>query len=358
MMLAYFLHKSNLRDSSIAIIDNNFGARQDKAWSYWLDHSTPFDNLTRKVWHNIHVYGSHFARSLPLERYHFAELTSQALYTFIAKELAGASIEYVNAHVHKIVNTHNHATVLTDIGDFTGSWVFDSTFDWQVFQKSRLLNLHGLGWMVTSRLPSFDASSLIFFDFRLPYRQPVFFYVMPYSTTYASITCTFIDPAARSAPLVVYQGLLKEYVESVLKIHHYTKTEDIINAIPLSDYSYPRRLGKHTMAIGTKGGRVKATTSFGYTRIMADSQAIVKSLIETGQPFYPEASSLASRILDALTVKAIQKNPACIEQLFTQLFQQNDADEILGFLSEANSLSQNIKILRYVDPRPFLSGLF
>ncbi len=84
------------------------------------------------------------------------------------------------------------------------------------------------------------------------------------------------------------------------------------------------------MNIGTRGGRMKASTGYAFLRIQHDPAAIVRSLELHGHPFAPT---------------------------FTDLFKNNPIQRIFRFLDETGDLLDNVKLMLSLDPRPFVTTM-
>src|SRR5690606_2249554 len=55
--------------------------------------------------------------------------------------------------------------------------------------------------------------------------------------------------------------------------------------LPLSDQPWLRRVGASVLRIGIAGGRLKPSSGYAFTRILADNQAIIASLRTHDHPF-------------------------------------------------------------------------
>jgi lycopene beta-cyclase len=262
-------------------------------------------------------------------------------------------VDFIEEYITDIQNGKNCAVVTTSENELSAKWVFDSTFHWNILNNSKSLYMCGEVWKINTDKPYFNPDTMTFFDFRGPSTGP-FFYVMPYSETEASITVTQIDSVIPTLQPEYFNKALKTYIEKTLGIAKYNKLGSTVNVIPLTDYQFPRRTGSNIMTIGAKGGRVKALTGYGYTRILEDSEKIVDSLVASGQPFYDESRSPFYRMMDVFSIRAMKRKPSCIEHVFTELIAKNNGDDVLGFLDESNSLGKNIEILKKVNPLLFV----
>ena len=106
-------------------------------------------------------------------------------------------------------------------------------------------------------------------------------------------------------PRVSYAHALNDYLQNRLKVGHFRVVDEEFGVIPMTDLPFPRRLGRRIMAIGTRGGRVKPSTGYAFSRIQRDSQAIVRSLLATGNPYHIPSDSLRHRFYDILMLEVM-----------------------------------------------------
>jgi lycopene beta-cyclase len=116
----------------------------------------------------------------------------------------------------------------------------------------------------------------------------------------------------------------------------------------------PRRLGKRVMAIGIHGGRLKPSTGFAFTRVQADSAAIVASLQTHRHPFdLPEESPLF-RLLDSIMLRVMAEHPAQIEPAFAAMFARNPVERIFRFLDEETRPAEVVELIATLPRKVFI----
>ncbi len=106
--------------------------------------------------------------------------------------------------------------------------------------------------------------------------------------------------------------------------------------------------------IGNRGGLLKASTGYAYARIQRDSAAIARSLVRDGHPFDRPKTRARHRFLDATLLELIRTDPRAVEVAFAELFSRNPADLVLRFLDEDTTVTEEVRLLRTLPPRPFL----
>jgi lycopene beta-cyclase len=128
--------------------------------------------------------------------------------------------------------------------------------------------------------------------------------------------------------------------------------------IPITDRRFTRQLGRRVMSIGVKAGRIKPTTGYAFSRIQADSTAIVDSLLRTGEPFDVPADPYRYRLCDSILLEIMEQCGRMILPIFEAMFGRNSIGRILRFLDEATSPLEHLAIIPTLPPLPFLRALF
>jgi lycopene beta-cyclase len=127
---------------------------------------------------------------------------------------------------------------------------------------------------------------------------------------------------------------LKNYIESTLGVTGYRVVNQEQGVNPMTDSPFPRRRGRHVMVIGIAGGMLKPSTGFAFARIQRDSAAIVRSLVEHGQPFNVSRTDWVYRLFDPLMLWAMARKGEQVGSLLGMLFRVGRTHRILSFLDE------------------------
>ena len=212
---------------------------------------------------------------------------------------------------------------------------------------------HFLGWEVETAAPRFDPTTVTLFDFRTPQKNEMrFMYLLPFSPTRALVEFTLFSASLLED--AEYSGALEEYLSGVLELGDYRVVGREKGVIPMTDQPFPRRIGAQTLTIGTKGGRVKASTGYAFRRVQTDVQAIVSSLERHGHPFAVPASPPGFATLDTMLLQIMYRRGALSETVFTRLFSRNPIQRLLRFLDEETSLTETVAIMATVPWGPFI----
>lgn len=116
----------------------------------------------------------------------------------------------------------------------------------------------------------------------------------------------------------------------------------------MTDHPQRRRAGHRVMNIGTRGGRVKASSGYAFSRIQRDTHAIITSLQAHGHPFGVPTTPRRYRALDATMLQILERHGERGSQIFVNLFEKNPIERIFRFLDEEGGLWENLQLMATV----------
>jgi lycopene beta-cyclase len=352
--LAYHLVQSD-PDCSVLVIDKDSKERNDRTFCFWTNRPTPFDDLVCRSWGQLQFKSEWFDGTMDLHDYSYKMIRGIDFCRFTESELEKrGNVEFVTGHLDGIEEDAEGVCVAVGAQIHRGRWAFDSRFHLSRFRpdpsRHHYLQQHFAGWVIDTPRPAFDPRIATLFDFRTELKDGFrFFYVLPFSEHQALIEYVSLNGDN-------HERALETYVETVLSIQDYRVLAREGGVNPLTDYAFPRRLGRHTMAIGTLGGRVKPTSGYAFMRIQQDSAAIVRSLLGTGSPFYIPSDSSYYRLCDSLMLQLMYRRGAEVVPLFADLFKKNPVRRVLRFLDETASPGENLALMASLPPGPFLQA--
>lgn len=357
LSLAHHMLQSSLRGSSMLLIDRADKTRNDRTWCFWSDQPTLFDQIVSHTWKRLEFIGDHFQKQFDLQNYSYKMIRGIDLYTFAHECLSAASnVEFLHGEVERIDERANGASVFVNGERIAARWVFDSRFSLAHLRlepkRFHTLCQYFRGWFIETPRNSFNLGCATFMDFRAQQKDEMrFFYLLPLSPTRALVEFVTQSPAA-------FDRELRAYLETVLGIRNYRILEREGGVNPMTDFRFARQASAHVTNIGIRGGRIKPTSGYAFTRIQRDSAAIVKSLERFGVPFHVPADSGYYRLCDTLMLDIMQHRGEQIRPLFTTLFKNNPIERILHFLDEAATLAENLKLIASLPPKLFFQALF
>jgi len=110
------------------------------------------------------------------------------------------------------------------------------------------------------------------------------------------------------------------------------------------------------MNIGSKGGRVKASTSFSFMRIQRNSEKIAASLAQHGIPFKIPIPARRYKLFDTMLLHILHHHPRTAAKVFSCLFKHNPIDRIFRFLDKNGSLTENLALMLSAPSLPCIKA--
>jgi lycopene beta-cyclase len=355
LSLASHLAQSPMRDRSILIVEKDVKDKNDRTWCFWANQPTFFENIVYRSWSQLQVLGEHFAKTLDLHEYHYNMIRGIDFYSYARQKISECPhVEFLQGRVELIKDGDQQANVLVDGKQYAATWVFDSLFDWSAFKpdptRYHAIKQQFKGWEIEAIGKHFNPQIATFLDFRTPQNNGThFFYVLPLSEQWAlveSVLCT-----RTPVNWEFCEQALQVYLRSILGIKAYTILREEQGINPLTDWRFPRQLGKHIMAIGNHGGMIKPSTGYAFMRMQEDSSAITNSLLKVGHPFSLPAGSRRYRYFDAVMLEIMAHHAERIEPTLTSLFKRNSVEQIFRFLDEIASPGENLMMMPSLPPQ-------
>jgi lycopene beta-cyclase len=361
LSLAYYLMLSPLRNRQILIVDKDDEDQLQRNWGYWADQPTPFDSLAHHCWGQLDFVSDGFQRRIDLGRYHYRLMHGATFYPWILEQLAACpNVSFVRNVVRAVEDGDDAARVQVNGDTYTADWVFDSVIRPAELKRElaryQFLRMQFKGVEIETPCLAFDPRAARLFDFRTPQRGAMrFFYMMPFSECRA-----FVEYTAFAADVLKqdeYDRAIKEYIEDTLGIRDYQVVSEENGAVPLTDYPFPRRAGRHVMTVGAKAGRVKASTGYSFTRVQKDGAAIVQSLLRHGHPFDVPADSPWFRLADSIMLNMMRRHGEEIGPIFAAMFTRNPIERVFRFLDETATPAEVTALIATLPPWRFMEAL-
>jgi lycopene beta-cyclase len=345
-LLLHEILKSNLSSAKILFIDPDAKEANDRVISFWSRGPFPFPELEYRSWENISLHSDQGKATKSINDYKYYSFESILLYDYIRQLLSEhPNVQREYKVVDSVIDHGEYVEISCNTAIFRAKRVFDGRRNLPHIRKQAKDHTHMLqeftGYKIRTSASVFDTSTPTLFDFRLEQNDCFSFcYVIPYSTREAVIDCvTFTQNLNNNT-----EERLKRYIKETLGIETYEVTLKEAGVIPLTDYPFARRVSKHVYTIGTAGGRVKPSTGFGFTRILRDSQEIVKQLEAGTVSLKFPKTKLLYRVGDSLLLQAIIRDPAYAHTLFLNMFKRPTASHIFRFLDEEWSLTDTLTL--------------
>ena len=336
----------------VVVVDDGSRPLETATWASWSAGPGLLDAAACRWFDKMRVHVNGRTNVLRLGRYRYRVVRG--------KDLAAVVRRYTDPLRH-FTYEHGHVDGLADGGlvvdgrFLRAEWVFDSVIG-PAEPPPVDAQLGFRGWWVSSERAVFDAEIPTLFDFRTPQlRGASFVYVLPLDAHHALVEHTsFVAPGVPQDE-EAQRDALAEYLGEVAGAGHYEIEREEHAVLPLRAAPASRRQG-HVLAIGARGGLLKASTGFAYQRVQRDSAAIAESMRQHGHPFDLPREAARFRLFDGVLLDVVTRNPGQLERAFGALFRYRTAEPALRFLDEATSVPQEWQLFAGMPAGTYLAA--
>ncbi|HET9899881.1 MAG TPA: lycopene cyclase family protein [Actinomycetes bacterium] len=352
LSLACHLATSAWRDRSVLIVDDGSKPLDGRAWAFWSTDPGLLGGAVDRSFDRLRICAHGAAVDVRLENYRYRVVSGESLRRVTAALLATAPrFRLERGHVDATEEHPHGAVVRVDGRPVMARWVFDSVTAAPDSQARAWLAF--TGWDVRTTEDRFDPAVATLMDFRTPQDgEARFVYVLPSAARRALVEHTRFG----SGRPFDGEAALRSYLDDVVRAGPYDVIRREGGRLPLRSVSRPSHTG-HVLPIGIRGGQLKASTGYAFTRIQRDSAAIARSLTECRHPFALPIPRRRHAFLDALLLDVLAAEPERLERAFLHLFARNPADRVLRFLDEDSSLVDEARLVATLPPAPFVRAM-
>ena len=348
------------KEKKILLLDKEPKTKNDRTWCFWEKEDGFFDEVVYKKWDTISFLSNDYSSSLMnIAPYQYKMIRGIDFYQYCFKEIEKyRNIEVVYGEVNGWEYEKERLVLRINEKEFrlfdSGTHLFNSFFtpDLQNSKVIRLLQ-HFKGWVIETEQPAFNAAEATIMDFRVHQnRGTTFAYVLPFNSTSALIEYTLFTKELLNQEQ--YDEELKKYIKSFLKIDSYTIKEQEFGIIPMTNEKFS--FSGNGWQIGTAGGQTKASSGYTFRFIQKQSQQIVDYLIGGKNLNYLPATPKRFRFYDNTLLHILYYNKLPGDKIFSQLFKKNKPQQVLRFLDNESSLTDELKIISSLPAWPFLKA--
>ncbi len=351
--LACFLSREPaLTGARILIVDDAGDPYPHRSLIYWHDDALPLPLTPEAAFTSLAVDAGAAPRVLPLRRHRLCLTSSRAVFRCLDDVIDGnPRITRLDARVARVrARAGSAEVVLSDGRRLTASHCFDSSLPPTGITAPLLMS--GEVRRVRAAHDAFDPSTATFIDFRSGAQHPVHFHcVLPISAREAVVEVTRIVPGTAPDTGFSFDRATSAYLRTVWGVSRYSSVSVERGSIPLGVRPGPAR-GRH-VRIGSPSGVVKATTGYGFTRILRQTRHIASTLASTGSPETPRPSP-RFRWYDRPVLRMWERDPELAVEFMRAAFTAGDADLVLDFLDERTTFAQERGLLGSMPVRMLL----
>ncbi|GJM35013.1 MAG: lycopene cyclase [Saprospiraceae bacterium] len=349
LSLVYYLLHSPLRDKRILIVDKTEKTQNDRTWCFWEPNAGPFESIVYKSWQHLSFYTQDLERHATISPFTYKMIRGIDFYRFVNAAIEKSkNVDRVYGSVETIVNKEGKVSVTINGVSYIGRWCFNSILFAPIDKLNyNYLDQHFKGWVINMKAARFDPEKATLMDFRLPQQgETRFFYVLPIDQHRALVELAIFSN--KRWPQEQYDVAIQKY----LNLHHNIYKEDFsileeeFGVIPMTDFPFNQREGR-IIHIGTAGGHTKASTGYTFWRMQQALQKMVESMVASGDPYPAKASNFSRfKLYDSVLLYILEKNILPADYLFARLFKKNSFSDILKFLNERTTLTEELKIVK------------
>jgi lycopene beta-cyclase len=353
------IKSGSFADKKILLVDKEPKTKNDRTWCFWEKENGFFEEIVYKKWETISFLSKDFSSDMPIAPYQYKMIRGIDLYQYCFKEIEQQKNidilygELTQAVIHKEGITLHIDGRMEHLDDAT---IFNSILPREI-PATGIINLlqHFKGWMIETSKAAFDPTKAVFMDFRVRQKDDTTFaYVLPISPTKALVEYTLFSKEL--LPDEVYEAELKNYLDNFLQLKDYRVIEKEFGVIPMTNkkFSFREREGRYN--IGTAGGMTKASSGYTFQYIQKQAGQITDHLMR-GEPLskIPRTPNRFT-FYDKVLLDVLYNKRVTGEEIFTTLFKKNKPQQVLKFLDNESSFTEELKIITKLPTIPFLKA--
>lgn len=352
-------------DKKILLIDKEPKIKNDRTWCFWEKDDGFFENVVYKKWDKLSFFSDHFSAVMDISPYEYKMIRGIDFYNYCFSEIArnrnidilygkiGSTIcdrDGISIDIDNVTQRFGHATLFNSFSREQNHDSINSKKDISLLQ-------HFKGWVIETPHAVFDPCKATFMDFRVHQaRGTTFAYVLPFSETKALVEYTlFTKDILKDQE---YDSELSAYLKEFLKIADYKIIEEEFGVIPMTTRKFDFYTG-NVYNIGTAGGQTKASSGYTFQFIQKQARLITECLLSPHKTL-SEIPGTPNRFLfyDKVLLDVLHNKRATGKEVFTTLFKRNKPQQVLKFMDNESSFTEELKIISCLPTFPFLKAAF
>ena len=352
-LLILELEKKRLLDGKkIIILEPHQKNKKDKTYCFWstsdnVEKIIPLDFID-KEWDRVIINGK--VQSLnPLKYYHVSSLT---LYEKALKIIKNHNVKILK---HTLEKNQSSNRIITDNIVYEPKYSFDSRPPViKKLQKNQFyINQSFVGWQIQTNEEVFDPQSFTMMDFEIPQDNSTqFVYVLPFDSKHALVEVTRFGEDIMS--IDEGEKLLNNYLKNY---KNYQVLDIEKGCIPMTNADISTEICSNIRNMGARAGHIKPSTGYAFKSMSMDATTIVNQIALENETIVPSNVQIRDNrfaFYDSLLLRILSEKSHLGKPIFKRLFQRIKAPEILYFLDEESSLSNELKIFYSLQWKPFI----
>jgi lycopene beta-cyclase len=358
LSLAMQLKRSSLKFSKVLLVDKDLKNKNDRTWCFWTkEKNNWFDEIVFKRWGKFLFKSDNLNKEISLKPYSYLMIKGIDFYNFCLNELkTDPRFEIITDEIIKIETVSSNAFLTTKNHIYSCDHLFNSAFR-ILNKKPKHINYvqHFKGWLIETEKDSFNDECPVFMDFTVEQHNDCrFVYVIPFSKNKALIEYTGFSNEGLSDEL--YDKELKNYIQNILNINTYKIIETEKGNIPMVESDFINPFGDRVVNIGTSGGSSKPSTGYTFYFIQKNIKHIIAQMENGSTKLISPKRKKRFLFYDKILLEVLDKKEIAAKNVFTELFQKNNIKNLLAFLNEESSVTEDLGIMNSVSKKHFIKA--
>ena len=368
-LLLMALHKRELlSNKTVLLIEPDSKTKNDKTFCFWGNPSDSMvidlEPLITHSWTSVSIAQQ---ESISLQPQKYWQISSLHLYQHIHQLTHNQGWKRLICSIDNIHEDEEGPYINIDNYQYRATHLFDSrnpSFSPPIGYQTHLWQSF-YGWKVRTQQDAFHPNDFRMMDFDTEqdgFTQ--FVYVLPYSNSEALIEITRFG--SEIIPRDLAELRLREYMEKLGSCYSVEETEE--GCIPMSNAKLNLQPLEGVIPLGGRNNAIKPSTGYAFKTMYHQAETIAQCMADLAPN--SEKKQLAKKLqvnfrpsparfafYDSLLLHILNHQPQYGKSIFETLFNRVPFANVLSFLDEKTSLTEDIGILKQLPFTPFLRAL-
>ena len=353
LSLAYQLYLKKEFNFKVIILDNKNEFKKDRTWSFWKIYDHEFKDCIEREWNSVEIKNNHKIKKFSSNEFPYQSIDSLKFYNKIFKEISNSYDVNLNANVQNINHKDDVIEIELNTESIKAKKVFD-TRNPSILEGKLYQHFYGIEIEVDNNY--FENHNVTLMDFDCEQKNGVhFFYILPFAKNRALIETTWLSPLIKLDKKNYEEELNQYLIDNFPGLTNYKIVREEIGAIPM----FRKKLlsKKNYFEIGLRGNINRMSTGYAFIYIQQQSKLIVEKIFNNQNLVDTNPISKKYEFLDRLFVKVLKNNPNIMPDIFYKIFNQQDHNSIIKFLSSNGSFFDDLKVIKKMPKYIFLKNL-
>lgn len=345
LSLAYRLINTSTK---VCVIDRTSRTnRIRKTWSYWNTYKHPFEELVKTSNNNLCITNNTSA-TLNCSKYNYESIDSYDFDKFVIDKIeASSNIDiFFETEIYSIANHDNGYKIDIKNESIKSEYVFDSRPASKPSQMKQVFK--GLFVKTDKPLETFKPALMDFSDGS----EFHFFYCLNMTDNIYLFESTYYTSLKKEQSDMTKE--IKEYINKNYQTN-YSIIREEYGEIPLTTIIRKNKKNSKLTNIGIPAGSTRASTGYTFLNIQKQADEYIKKLAGNDYKEYSNTlKNIILRKMDNILLMIIKDNPVYSKAILFKLFERNEDNRIIRFLSDIPSIIDILMIIWNMPKKIFI----